>query len=106
MTGLPDALLTDKKRAALLAQRKNGMKPASATSAQVSCKHCGQALADTGSDWKDTASVQETPMQTLGGPYSSGEEVVLRSFGCPCCGILLDTETAMRGDPFLHDRVF
>ena len=105
-TGEPDPLLTDRKRAALLAQRKNGVEPVPVTSAHVSCKHCGQALADTGSDWKDAASVQETPLQALGGPYSSGGEAVLRSFGCPACGILLDTETAMRGDPFLHDRVF
>ena len=105
-TGEPDPLHTDKKRAALLSQRKNGTEPVPVTSAHVSCKHCGQALAGTGNDWKDAASVQETPLQALGGPYSSGGEAVLRSFGCPACGILLDTETAMRGDPFLHDRVF
>ena len=105
-TGEPDPLHTDKKRATLLSQRKNGTEPVPVTSAHVSCKHCGQALAGTGNDWKDAASVQETPLQALGGPYSSGGEAVLRSFGCPACGILLDTETAMRGDPFLHDRVF
>ena len=105
-TGEPDPLHTDKKRATLLSQRKNGTEPVPVTSAHVSCKHCGQALAGTGNDWKDAASVQETPLQALGGPYSSGGEAVLRSFGCPACGILLDTETAMRGDPFLHDRIF
>ena len=45
-------------------------------------------------------------MQTLGGPYASGGEVLLRSFSCPDCGTLLETETAMQGDPYLHDKVF
>ena len=45
-------------------------------------------------------------MQSLGGPYASGGEVMLRSFCCPICGALLDTETAIPGDPYLRDRLF
>ena len=105
-TGEADRSRTEKKRSELLAQRKNGARPAPVAGAPVSCKHCGQGLGGADGNWKESASVQETPMQNLGGPYSSGGEVVLRSFGCPGCGILLDTETAMQGDPYLHDQTF
>jgi acetone carboxylase gamma subunit len=30
---------------------------------------------------------------------------MLRQFCCPACGALLDTETALPGDPFLDDVV-
>ena len=105
-TGEADRSRTEDKRSELLAQRKNGAGPAPVAGAPVSCKHCGQGLGGADGNWKERASVQETPMQNLGGPYSSGGEVVLRSFGCPGCGILLDTETAMQGDPYLHDQIF
>ena len=85
---------------------QNGAKPATAVESQVSCKHCGRTLAGADGNWKDTASLQETPMQSLGGPYSSGGEVLLRSFCCPGCSVLLKTETAMQGDPYLHDQIF
>ena len=105
-TGEADRSRTENKRSELLAQRKNGEQSAPDASAPVTCKHCGRTLADTDGNWKENACVLETPMQSLGGPYASGGEVVLRSFGCPGCGILLDTETAMQGDPYLHDQTF
>ena len=105
-TGEADRSRTENKRSELLAQRTNGERPAPVAGAPVSCKHCGRGLGGADGNWKESASVQETPMQNLGGPYSSGGEVVLRSFGCPGCGILLDTETAMQGDPYLHDQIF
>ncbi len=105
-TGAADASLTEKKRTELVSQRKNGGQPAPVAGTPVTCRHCGQTLADTDSNWKENASVQETPMQSLGGPYASGGEVLLRSFGCPGCGVLLDTETAMQDDPYLNDRIF
>ena len=104
-TGEADPSLTEKKRTELVAQRKNGEQPAPVAGAPVTCKHCGQALGGTDGNWKESASVQETPMQSLGGPYSSGGDVLLRSFSCPGCGILVDTETAMQGDPYLNDRL-
>ncbi len=74
--------------------------------ANVTCTHCGYVLCATDINWKETAILNETPMQSLGDPYSTGNEVLLRSFSCPGCGVLLDTETAMKGDPFLYDKIF
>ena len=104
-TGEADPSLTKEKRTELVAQRKNGGQPAPVAGAPVTCKHCGQSLGGTDGNWKESASVQETPMHSLGGPYSSGGDVLLRSFSCPGCGILVDTETAMQGDPYLNDRL-
>ena len=39
------------------------------------------------------------------GPLILCEAVRLRRFVCPGCGALLDTETALAGDPFLDDVV-
>ena len=105
-TGEADPSLTEKKRGELVAGRKNGDKRVADTGTHTTCKHCGHALAASDVNWKETAVLQETPMKSLGGPYASGGEVLLRSFGCPGCGIMLDTETAMQGDPYLHDRIF
>ena len=105
-TGKPEPVLTAKKRAELIANRKTGMQAATASNAGLSCGHCGLNLAATNGNWKAAASLQETSLQSLGGPYSSGGEVVLRGFCCPGCGLLLDTEIAMPGDPYLHDRIF
>jgi acetone carboxylase gamma subunit len=38
-----------------------------------------------------------------GASLTAQADVVLRKFGCPSCGALLDTETAMPEDPFLDD---
>ena len=40
-----------------------------------------------------------------GKAYSAGAAVRLRQFCCPGCGALLDSETALAGDPFLDDVV-
>ena len=105
-TGEADPSLTEKKRAGLVAHRKNGAQPAPVAGAPVTCKHCGENPAEGDNNWKECAGLQETVMQTLGGPYASGGEVLLRSFSCPDCGALLETETAMQGDPYLHDQIF
>ena len=105
-TGEADPSLTEKKRAGLVAHRKNGVQPAPVAGAPVTCKHCGEGPAEGDNNWKEAAGLQETAMQTLGGPYASGGEVLLRSFSCPDCGALLETETAMQGDPYLHDQIY
>ena len=105
-TGDADPSLTEKKRAGLVAHRKNGAQPAPVAGAPVTCKHCGENPAEGDNNWKECAACRKTAMQTLGGPYASGGEVLLRSFSCPDCGTLLETETAMQGDPYLHDKVF
>ena len=103
-TGEPEQTLTEQKRAQLMLHRKNGAPTVNATDAPVSCERCAGPLADTDGNWKDAASLQQTPIQALGGPYASAGEVMLRCFTCPHCGMLLDTETALQGDPFLYDR--
>ena len=105
-TGEADQVLTEEKRAGLIRYRKNGRQAATAANPRITCKHCGGSLADDDGNWKESAVLQETPMQSLGGPYASGGDVLLRSFSCPGCGVLLDTETAMQGDPYLHDQIF
>ena len=72
----------------------------------IVCGHCGHGLCDKDVNWKEKAILNETPMRTLGNPYSTDEQVLLRVFSCPNCGALLDTETAMKDDPFLHDKIF
>ena len=104
-TGEPDNALTQEKRAGLRQHRRNGAQTATSGNAQVNCKYCSVNPADSNGNWKESAVLQETPMQSLGGPYTSDGEVLLRSFSCPNCGVLLDTETAMQGDPYLNDRI-
>jgi len=73
---------------------------------KIACVKCGHGLADAGTPWKQAARLDEKPMRGVGGePYSAGEKVRLRSFYCPGCGALLDSETAMPGDPFLDDVI-
>ena len=73
---------------------------------KIACVKCGHGLGPVGAPWKQAARLDERPMRGAGGaPYSAGDQVRLRSFYCPGCGALLDTETAMLGDPFLDDVV-
>ena len=72
----------------------------------IACMACGHALGPAGEPWKEAARLDEGPMQGAGGaPYSNAERVLLRRFFCPGCGALLDTESALAGDPFLTDIV-
>ncbi len=73
----------------------------------VCCTKCGHRLGPAGEPWKTAAHLAEDSMRGSGGvTYTTGHEVVLRRFTCPECGALLDTETALRGDPFLNDVIF
>ena len=72
----------------------------------IACAACGHALGPAGEAWKPHARLDEQPMQGAGGTaYSNAERVLLRRFFCPGCGALLDTESALAGDPFLTDIV-
>ena len=51
----------------------------------IACRGCGHALAPAGQPWK--------------------RQAILRQFGCPGCGALLDSEMALPGEPFLDDIV-
>lgn len=71
---------------------------------QIACAACGHELARAGTSWKQSASVRERPVSELpGAGLGVDPTVVLREFACPGCGALLDTETALPGDPFLED---
>ena len=71
---------------------------------RIACRRCDHPLAAPGEPWKAAAAMKELPMNGAGGSaYQSGEHVVLRQFYCPECGTLLDSETAMSGDPALND---
>lgn len=73
---------------------------------KVACAACSEALVPKGTAWKPAARLEEKPMQGVAGaPYTTGKDVLLRQFYCPACGALLDTESALPGDPFLNDVV-
>ena len=74
--------------------------------AEIACMACGHALGPSGEPWKEAARFSETTLKGAGGePYSNAANVLLRRFYCPGCAALLDSETALAGDPFLNDVV-
>jgi acetone carboxylase gamma subunit len=75
--------------------------------ALTACTACGAELGPAAESWKDHAIRRETPLAAAGGPaWDTGDgAVLLRHFYCPSCAALLDTETAMAGDPPLIDRL-
>lgn len=73
---------------------------------RIVCADCGHALADAGTPWKRNAALTSVAVKELPGAASAVDvQVVLRRFACPGCGSLLDTETALPGDPFLDDVI-
>ena len=73
---------------------------------QIACNTCAVPLAPAATSWKPKARLSTVTLTSLPGAGSAIEsQVVLRKFACPHCGSLLDTETAMPGDPFLDDIV-
>jgi acetone carboxylase gamma subunit len=75
--------------------------------AQIACRSCGHTLAPAGTPWKKHAVLNERSMRGAGGKaYTGAPESLLRQFGCPGCGALLDTEMALPGEPFLDDVVY
>lgn len=71
------------------------------------CEQCGHDLGAAGQPWKPQATLVEVPMREVGNPtYSTAADVVLRRFHCPGCSALLDTESAVVGDPVLNDVLF
>jgi acetone carboxylase gamma subunit len=50
--------------------------------------------------------VRELPTdETIGEESEPGAETILRLFMCPSCLAVLDSETALPGEPFLEDVV-
>jgi acetone carboxylase gamma subunit len=72
----------------------------------ICCRDCGYSLAPAGQSWKRSALVHEMSTEPLGDAADAGEAAtILRLFVCPDCGGLLDSETALPGEPFLEDTV-
>jgi acetone carboxylase gamma subunit len=78
----------------------------SGNEATVSCLRCDHEFGAQSENWKNAAHLNEEKMNTLGPPYTTGESVLLRSFTCPACAVLLDTEIATAGEAFLVDKIF
>ena len=72
----------------------------------IVCSKCDHHISPADKSWKMQAVLKELIMNSMGGPFSTGDEVILRSFICPSCGVLLDTEIAMKDDACLEDRIF
>jgi acetone carboxylase gamma subunit len=77
-----------------------------ATGARVLCAACDAVLAPTSQNWRQGATLQTQAVEALGGPYSTGRNLILRQFVCPQCGQLLDSELALPSDPWIDDRLF
>lgn len=73
---------------------------------QITCDNCDYEFCSSKDFWKDFAYVNEVPLAGVGGkPYTNGSSALLRTFYCPSCATLLDSETALAGDPYLNDIV-
>ena len=69
------------------------------------CQACKTELGEQAENWKNQANLEESAPAELGAPYTTGKKLLLRQFSCPGCGVLLDSELALPGDPFLLDRI-
>ena len=76
------------------------------TGKAIVCSDCGARLGPAGEPWKPHAVLREWPIRDQSTGDTGDDRVVRREFGCPGCGALLDTETALDGDPFLDDVLF
>lgn len=69
------------------------------------CNACGHELGGDGEAWKAAVTPLERRMSDVAVAYTTAEDVVLREFPCPSCGVLLDTETSRACDAALLDIV-
>ena len=74
----------------------------------IGCRKCGSAIAQTSENYKQSCAVIERPVSTAN-PYILDpktyvdDEMVLRSYACPSCGLLLTAEIVRPDDPPLWD---
>jgi acetone carboxylase gamma subunit len=74
--------------------------------AQICCRSCKAPIAAATESWKARAVLNVVAVARLpGAGLGVDQDVVIRQFSCPACGALLDSETALPGDPFLEDVV-
>lgn len=72
----------------------------------ICCASCQGRIATGADSWKEHAALTEVPVVSLpGAGLGVDRQVVIRQFSCHTCGALLDSETAISGDPFLEDVV-
>ncbi len=69
------------------------------------CEHCDTAVGRADDHWKDETAVREEPLSAAGEATGGSEAYCLRTFLCPDCGVILDTEVARRTDPALVSRL-
>lgn len=71
------------------------------------CRSCGHRLCSADAIWKEAARLEESPLcESAGAVFAATDpNLMLRRFYCPGCGVALDTETALKDEPFLIDRV-
>ena len=73
---------------------------------RICCGNCGSALAAAGASWKQSAALNEVPTDDMSYVIDqTSAATILRLFSCCNCGALLDSETAVPGDPWLEDVV-
>ena len=73
---------------------------------RICCRNCAHPLAPSGESWKSSSIVSESPTDRLCCEADNGTgATILRLFVCRNCGALLDSETALPGEPFLDDIV-
>jgi N-methylhydantoinase B len=65
---------------------------------RATCADCGYVLGALQENWKERAQRREVPMAELG-PLWGSRRFVLRSFDCPACAALLDTEMTLPEAP-------
>lgn len=74
----------------------------------LKCRSCHTVLCGSEQEWKENVKLDERSLKEIAGEaYSSTDQDVLyRQFFCPGCGGLLDSEIALKGEPYLKDRVW
>lgn len=74
----------------------------------LKCRSCETVLCNEDEEWKNKVTLDERPLAEVGGKeyVDTSEDIMLRQFYCPGCGGLLDSEIALKGEPFLKDRIW
>jgi N-methylhydantoinase B len=69
------------------------------------CENCDAAIGRADDHWKTNAGRSEEPLSAAGTATGGPGEYCLRTFLCPECGVIVDTEVAKRTDPALVSRL-
>jgi len=74
----------------------------------LECIECEGFLCEENEKWKEKVKLNERSLSKVAGESYSGtnKKLMLHQFYCPECGHLLDSEIALKGEPFLNDCIF